>query len=197
VLVPNLNAKFQFVDRDPLWVTAMASAYYADISNGEASGQLLNIPLSLYASVRANRHLYLHGEGTYVFVQGFGNGDLNRAHIGGTLAARAVQGQLMAEVRLVRWFSLTALGRYEFYTSNLTVSGSGPVDPYTTASVNGELAPRVEHPWEVIGGVALLLNHFHFTLGAGYGYYFVPGMDLPMQKRGFVPDASLSVLFTL
>jgi hypothetical protein len=31
-------------------------------------------------------------------------------------------------------------------------------------------------------------------LGAGYGTYFLPGMDLPVRGPGFVPDASFSVV---
>jgi len=107
------------------------------------------------------------------------------------------QAQLLAEVRIVDWFSLTAVGRYQFYSSTLTVSGSGMADAATTASLDGEVVPRIQHPWEVIGGVAILLKHVHIIAGAGYGYYFVPGLEIPIQKRGFVPDGSLSVLFTL
>jgi hypothetical protein len=196
VFVPNLNVKYQFIDRAPVWVSAVVAGYFANITNDNESGALLDVPLSLFGSVRATPHLFLHGEATYLYVRGFGNGDLNKADIGGTLAARAGQAQLMAEVRVIRWLSLTALGRYQFYTSSLVLSGSGNPDPYTTASLDAELAPRVEHPWALIGGVALLFDHFHLSLGAGYGYYFVPGPGLPMQERGFIPDASLSVLFT-
>jgi len=196
VLVPNLNVKFQFVDRDPVWLSAMVAGYYGNISGGQVSGQVLVAPLSLFASVRPTRRLYLHAEGTYVFARAFGDGDLSQAQIGGTLVARAVQAQLMAEVRVVRWLSLIALGRGQPYTSAIRASGSGPIDPYTTGSVDAELAPRIEHPWAIVGGVALLFEHFHLAVGAGYGTYFVPGMDVPLQQRGFVPDGSLAVLFT-
>jgi hypothetical protein len=197
VLVPNLFVKGQIIDRDPFWVSAVIAGYYADISKGQASGQLLDIPLSLFASFRAQKHVYLHAEGAYIFVRGFGDGDLSRADIGGTAAARAGQAQLLAEFRILDWFSLTALGRYQFYSSTLTVSGSGMSDASTTASIDAEVVPRTQHPWEVIGGVAILLKHVHIIAGAGYGNYFVPGLEIPTQKRGFVPDGSLSVLFTL
>jgi hypothetical protein len=197
ILVPNLNVKYQFFAREPVWLAAQVAAYYANITKDEASGQVLDVPLSLFATVRATRHLFLHGEGAYLFVRGFGNGDLNRADIGGTMAARAVQGQLLAEVRVLRWLSLTGLGRYQFYTSSLVLSGSGNVDSFTTASVDAELTPRVRHPWELVGGVALLFKHVHASVGGGYGYYFVPGMELPLQKRTFIPQASLSFLFTI
>jgi hypothetical protein len=197
VFLPNLNVKFQFFARDPVWLSAQVAGYLADISQSDASGQLVDVPFSLFASVRAARHLFLHGEGTYVFVHGIDNGNVSRADIGGTMAARAFQGQLMAEVRVLRWLSILGLGRYQFYTSNLVLSGSGNVDAFTTATVDAELEPRVRHPWMVVGGVAFLFKYVHLSLGAGYGNYFIPGMDLPLQKRQFVPDASLAFLFTL
>ena len=43
-----------------------------------------------------------------------------------------------------------------------------------------------------IGGVALLWRHFHLIAGAGYGYYFVPGIDIAYPNKGFVPDLSAS-----
>jgi hypothetical protein len=67
-------------------------------------------------------------------------------------------------------------------------------DPYTTASLNGQFVPPVEHPWEAIGGVAFLWEHFRLTLGAGYGYYFLPGLDIANTKKTFVPDASIAVV---
>jgi len=196
VFVPNLNVKFQFIDRDPVWLAVMVAGYYGNISDAQTSGHLLLAPLSLYASVRPLPRVYLHAEGTYVFARAFGDGDLSQAQVGGTLLAQAVQTQLMAELRVLRWLSLTALGRIQLYTSPIRASGSGPIDPFTTASVDAELSPRIEHPWEVVGGIALLFEHFHLSVGAGYGTYFVPGMDVPLQRRGFVPDGSLSVLFT-
>ena len=34
----------------------------------------------------------------------------------------------------------------------------------------------------------------HLILGVGYGYYFIPGIDLAYPSRTIVPDASLSVI---
>jgi hypothetical protein len=196
VVAPNLNVKYQFVDRDPVWLSAMVAGYYGNISRGQGSGEVLVAPLSLFASVRPVRRLYLHAEGTYVFARAFGDGDLSQAQVGGTLVARAVQTQLMAEVRVLQWLSLIALGRGQPYTSPIRASGTSQIDPFTTASVDAELAPRIEHPWVIAGGVALLFQHFHLAVGVGYGTYFVPGIDVPLQQRGFVPDGSLAVLFT-
>jgi hypothetical protein len=76
------------------------------------------------------------------------------------------------------------------------VAARAALDPYTTVNIGGRAKPRVEHPWQVVGGVAFLWRHFHLIVGVGvgvgYGYYFVPGIDIPYPHRGFVPDGSLS-----
>ena len=93
----------------------------------------------------------------------------------------------MLEWRLTRIFSLTATGRYQVYTADLAFRGRGNVDPYTTANVNGRAVACSAHPWEAIGGMAFLWKHFHLILGAGYGYYFLPGVNLAYPQKTFVP----------
>jgi hypothetical protein len=53
----------------------------------------------------------------------------------------------------------------------------------------------VEHPYSAVAGVALLWQHVRLMVGGGYGYFFVPGMNMAIPSRGFVPDGSLSVVF--
>ena len=72
--------------------------------------------------------------------------------------------------------------------------GQQHADPYTTVDVDGSAKARVSHPWMVVAGVAFLWRYVHLTLGAGYGYYFIPGVNLPYPNRGFVPDASVAVI---
>jgi hypothetical protein len=194
VLVPNLHVKVQVLRLDPVWVSLQAAGYYADVSSN-FSGQLLDVPLTAWVSFKLNDHFFLHAEGTYVYVHAFGTGDLSRSELAGTAASQSVQAQLMAQLQLSQVVSFTALGRYQIYTGDIAFSGSGTIDPYTTADVQGRLTLPVTHPWEAIGGVALLWKHFHAILGAGYGYYFVPGMWIASQTRSFIPDAELAVLF--
>ena len=194
VFVPNLHVKVQVLRRDPVWVALQAAAYYADISSN-VSGQMLDVPLTAWASFKLTDHFFLHAEGTYVYVHAFGTGNITRAQLSGAAATSAVQTQLMAQLQLSRVVSLTALGRYQIYTGDVTFSGSGTIDDFTTANVAGRMTLSVAHPWEAIGGVALLWKHFHAILGAGYGYYFVPGLWVANQQRTFVPDAELAVLF--
>lgn len=195
VLIPNLHLKVSAYQRGPIALTVQGGGYYVRLNeNGSATGSLLVAPLSLFASFRVQPRVWLHAEATYNFVRGFGAGDLNEAGIGGSVAAQAAQTGLIVEWRLTRIFSLTAQGRYQAYTGPLAFSGSGTLDPYTTVDIDGSAKARVAHPWMVVGGVAFLWRHVHLILGAGYGYYFVPGIDLPYPSRGFVPDGSLSVI---
>jgi hypothetical protein len=194
VLVPNLHLKFQIFDRDPVAVAVQAAGYYGDISRSNFNGNVLDIPLTLFVSVKVHPRITLHAEGAYVFARVFGTGDLTQATLSGATAVRAGQVGLVFQYRVTRIFSLTATGRYQFYSADLPLSGSSMTDPYTTASLNGQFVPPVEHPWEAIGGVAFLWEHFRLTLGAGYGYYFLPGLDIANTKKTFVPDASIAVV---
>jgi hypothetical protein len=46
----------------------------------------------------------------------------------------------------------------------------------------------------VTGAVAVLWKHFHMIVGGGYGYYFIPGLNIPNTSRTFVPEVSLAVV---
>jgi hypothetical protein len=194
VLVPNLHLKYQILDRDPVAVAVQAAGYYADISRSGFSGHLVDIPLSLYVSVKVHPRITLHAEGAWVFARVFGTGDLTQAQLDGATVVRAGQLGLMAQYQVNHFFSLTATGRYQVYMADLPLSGSAMTDPYTTATLNGQYVPPFKHPWEAIGGVAFLWEHFRLTVGAGYGYYFVPGLDIANTRKTFVPDASLAVV---
>lgn len=195
VLVPNLHLKFAVLQWGPVHLSVQGAGYFVALQDqGSASGSVTAFPASLFTSFRLHPRVWLHSELTYLWVRAWGAGDLNDAGLAGQAVTRAAQAGLMFELRLTRIFSITALGRYQFYSGALAFDGSSSLDPYTTVTIRGQAEPRVSHPWEAIAGVAFLWRHFHLIVGAGYGYYFVPGIDLPYPKRGFVPDASLSVV---
>ena len=68
-------------------------------------------------------------------------------------------------------------------------------DPYTTATLERPVRSRGAAP---LGGDRRRSrcsgSYFHLTLGAGYGYYFVPGLDIANTKKTFVPDAIVAVV---
>jgi len=110
------------------------------------------------------------------------------------VASRAVQLGAMLEYRMTRVVSLIAVGRYQPHVGPLVFEGSGEVDPYTTVQVDAELAPRVEHPWQAMAGVAFLWRYVRLGVGVGYGNYFAPGLSIAAPDVGFVPDLSFAVV---
>ena len=193
VLIPNLHLKVLAFERGPLAVGINGAAYFAFLG-GETPGKLITVPLSLFPSIRVAPRLWLHLEATYVFARLFGTGNTDDADLSGAVAARTAQTAAMLEVRVTRIVSLIALGRYQFYSGPLVFGGSSVLDPSTTVRVDGEMRPRVERPWEAVVGVAVLWPHVRLSVGAGYGYYFLPGMDIAIPERRFIPDASLAVI---
>jgi hypothetical protein len=194
VLVPNLHLKFQILDQGPVAVAVQGAAYYADLTWQNFDGNFIDVPLSAFVSVKVHPRITLHAEGAFVFARVFGTGDLTRASLNGATAARAAQLGLMAQYQVNHFFSLLATGRYQVYTADLPLSGSSMTDPYTTASLSGQFVPAVKHPWMAIGGAAFLWRYFRLVAGAGYGYYFVPGLDVPNSRKTVVPDLSIAVV---
>jgi hypothetical protein len=198
VLIPNLHLKDTFLDAGPVTLSIQLSGYWAVLQTTNAqNASLIAAPVSLFGSLRLLDRLWLHGEGAYVYAQAFGSGDFHQLHLGGAVASQTVQIGAKLEWRLTHVFSLTATGRYQVYTADLAFQASSNVDPYTTANVEGRAMAMVSHPWEAIGGVAFLWQHIHLILGAGYGYYFVPGVAIAYPQRMFVPDGDFAVVIEL
>jgi hypothetical protein len=198
VLIPNLHLKDTVLDEGPVTLSIQVAGYWALLQTTNAqSASLIAAPLTVYASFRLLDRLWLHTEGTYVYAQAFGSGDFHQLHLGGAVASQIVQVGGKLEWRLTRIFSLTATGVYQVYTADLAFQASGNIDPYTTGNVDGRAVAMVSHPWEAIGGVAFLWRHIHLILGAGYGYYFIPGLGLAYPQRMFVPDGDVSVVIPL
>jgi hypothetical protein len=194
IWVPNLHVKYQFWQNQRVAVAGLVGGYFADVSNGGTSGSVLEFPLKALVSVICTRHLLVHGDVTYVFARAVGSGDVRAATVHGAAAVRALQTGLMVQVPVTRIFSLLAVGRVQLYTGDIGFSGNSQVDPYTNVSLNGTFVPAVQHPWQAVAGAGFLWKHFHLMVGAGYGYYFVPGLEIAVPKQSIVPLASLSVL---
>jgi hypothetical protein len=195
VLVPNLHVEAAFLRMPFLQMSGQVAAYYADISTSKVSGHLFTLPLTLLATVPIGARVFLHLEGAYNWVRGIGNGDESLAEIKGSVAARTVQVGAMVEVRLSRVVGLIGRGRFQAHTSPLVLSGGGMPDAYTNVQVEAEIRALDEHPWMALGGVACTWKHVGFVAGAGYGNYFVPGLNIAIPSTGVVPEASLWAIF--
>jgi hypothetical protein len=194
LFVPNLHVKVKFYEQGQLAIAARAGGYYASLSGDEGtSGSLVSVPLSLYASIPLAPRWLLHPEATYSFARAFGTGDLDNADANGAVSTRAgILGTLL-QFKVTRVMSLTALGRYQVYSGSLVFEGEDNLDEFTTVDVEATLEPQDPHPWQVIGGVAFVWERVQLAVGLGYGFYFVPGMDIPIAGVGLVPDFSLAV----
>jgi hypothetical protein len=193
VLLPNLHFKGVVWERERYQLALQVAGYYARLSDDSASGHLIAVPVSLFASYRMAERWWIHPEATYNFVKAFGSGNIRDADLKGNVATRTVQFAAVLEYRVKPWLALLGSGRYQVYSGPLAISGESMLDPYTTVNVDGQATPRVEHPWQAVAGVAFLWKYVHLSAGVGYGYYFLPGMDIAYPKKTIVPDLSLSV----
>jgi hypothetical protein len=194
-LVPNLHLKVALLRTDFLAISGQVAGYYADISTTRANGHLLALPFTLLATVPIGARTWVHLEGAYNWLRGFGAGDESRAEIRGAVVARTIQVGAMVEVRVSRVVALLARGRYQVDESPIILSGGGQVDAYTHVQLDAQVRTSVQHPAMGIAGLACTWSHFGFVAGGGYGHYFVPGANVALAYRGFVPEASLWAVF--
>jgi hypothetical protein len=196
VFAPNLHLKVAFVQRPGFVASVQLAGYYVNLtSRSEASGRLVTVPATVYLSGRVLPRLWLHGEGNYNWVRGFGAGNIDRGEVNGAVAHRNAQLGLMVEYRLSRVVGLIARGRVQVSSTPLVLHGNSDLDPFTHAELGAELRPVEPHPWMAVAGVALTWTHVAVVAGAGYGFLFIPGANLALPGRGFVPEASFWVAF--
>jgi hypothetical protein len=194
IWVPNVHAEVGIIQSQTLALSFKVAGYFADIGTDDAPGTLLALPLSVFASTELAPRWWLHGEATYLFADASGTGDFDDAELNGAVTARSAQAAATLELQLGPVVSLTLLGRYQFYTGPLLFEGTTQPDAFTSVRIEGEMAPHVEHPWQVIPGVAFLWTHVRLTVGVGYGNYFIPGIGMAMPDRTIVPDLSFAVV---
>jgi hypothetical protein len=195
LLVPNLHVKGQFVRTRAVEVSGQVAAYYMNISTDTASGHMAVLPATLFVSTRLADRWWLHLEGAYNWARAWGSGDVERTDVSGTAIIRSAQVGAMLEYRLSRVVALIARGRYQFYATPIVAQGGGSIDAYTQGNVSLEVKPLAEHPAMGIAGVALTWKHVGVTAGAGYGHYFVPGINVPLPYLSVAPEAQLWALF--
>jgi hypothetical protein len=100
-LVPNLHLKYNFLRLERLRLTGQVGAYYASLnkSNG-VTGGVLTMPFTAFASTPLLETLWLHLEGVYNFIRGYGSGETERADINGAVATESIQVGAMLEYRV-------------------------------------------------------------------------------------------------
>jgi hypothetical protein len=194
IWVPNVHAEVGLIQSPQFVLSLKVGGYFADVGSDDAPGTLTAVPVSVFASVELARRWWLHGEATYLFADATGTGDLDDAEVEGAVTARAAQLGAMLELRLSRVTSLTLVGRYQVYAGTLVFKGTTEPDEFTSVRLEGTMQPRVEHPWQVIPGVAFVWTNVRLVAGVGYGNYFIPGIGIAAQDRSIVPDLSFAVV---
>ena len=146
VLVPNVHLKYQFLDRDPVWLMVQGAVYYArPDGKQDVNANLFEVPLSLFATVKVHSRVYLHGEGTYIWARLDGSGDLTRVQFNGGAPLRAGQAGLVAQFRVSRIVSLLAVGRYQFYVADIPFERHLDVGPLHDRHGDGAADARRSH----------------------------------------------------
>ena len=64
-------------------VAVQAAGYYATLDRDDISGNLIDVPLSLFVSVKVHPRITLHAEGAYVYARVIGTGDVTKASLDG------------------------------------------------------------------------------------------------------------------
>jgi hypothetical protein len=193
---PNAHIKLSL--ETPRFAVAVRGAlYYAFLSQsvGGADGANAFIaPVSVLGSVPLNDRWSLHGEASYIFVNAASDVNVSSLEMQGTAVVRAVQLGAMVELRTTRWLALTLRGRWQPWVSPLQVNASTHPDAETTATVQGEVVPTRD-AWMAIFSTEFSWKNFNMRLGAGYGFWFVPSLNLALAYEGVVADADLAFRF--
>lgn len=195
VLVPNVHFKGLLVHSPYVDISGQIAGYYVNLTHDVAHGHVIVVPATLFASVPIGSRLWLHLEGAYSWARGIGSGDVSKTDLAGTAVMRTAQVGAMIEVRLSRVVALFTRGRWQPYASPITFEGGGTLDPYTRVDASFEVRPTTPHPAMAVAGVALTWKHVGLIAGAGYGHYFVPGIDVALPYETVTPEGSLWVLF--
>jgi hypothetical protein len=195
LFIPNLHLKAAIIQRPDFVLSALVGGYYIRIKDGGTRGNLLSVPVSLLGSVPVARRLWLHGELNYNWARSIGDGTVNDEQVKGTVATRSGQLGLMGEYRFTRVVAAIARARYQALTSPVVIEGTANPDPYTEVHLQAELRPSRNHPWMAVAGIALTWSHVGLLVAGGYGTPFIPGANVPLGYKGFVPDASFWVTF--
>jgi hypothetical protein len=195
VLVPNLHVKGMLLRSSHVEVSARAAGYVMMLNHNGVSGNAYIVPLTLYAWVMLAKPLWLHLEGSYNWAKASGTGDVSNTDVFGTVVQKTAQVGAMLELRLSRVVALLARGYWQPWQTPIVFQGNGMIDPYTSVNVAIEAKPLSDHPIEGLAGVALTWKYVGVVAGAGYGHYFVPGMNLALPYNGFVPEGSLWAVF--
>jgi hypothetical protein len=195
-VIPNAHVKLSY-EAPRYAIAARGALYYAifseDIGGGQDASAFL-APVSLLGSLVLNDRWSLHGETTYIFVNAASNVNVGSLEMQGTAVTRAVQLGAMVEMRATRWLALTLRGRWQPWVSPVQVNATTRPDSLTTATVQGEVVPTRD-AWMTMFSTEFSWETLNLRLGVGYGFWFVPALDVALAYEGVVADGDLAFRF--
>jgi hypothetical protein len=195
-IVPNAHVKVSL--ETPRFAVALRGsvnyAVFSESIGGQENASAFIAPLSVLGSLPLSERWSLHGEATYVWVNAASDANMGSLELQGTAVASAVQLGAMVEMRANRWLSLTLRGRWEPWVSPVVVNATSRPDARTLATVQGEVVPTHE-AWMTVLGTEFSWKNLNLRLAAGYGFWFVPSLDVALSYEGVVADADVAFRF--
>jgi hypothetical protein len=196
----NGHAKFAFARGDPISLAVSAGIFNVTpdalvTESGNAS--VTALPFELTASLRISDAFTLSPAGAYTFVTL--KGAYDPAKIEGVAALSNLQVMGTLEWRLTKVVALVVHGRYlVFQNAGGRVSATLSPDRFTRVDVRAIVSTNsLDYPnaYTIVPSAVLSHGVFNVRLGAGYGNYFIPGINLVLPNRGIVPDFDLYFRF--
>jgi hypothetical protein len=130
---------------------------------------------------------------TYVNVGGGGEaGPID--DLGGSLGSSNLEWRANVQVPVYGWLSFVAggqlLGWQEQWVSVVASEEAGPGEASNTTEYRGDVL-QAGDAWAVNGSLHLHARRFNLRLGATYGNYHVPIVNLVAPQRGWLPIVDL------
>ena len=114
----------------------------------------------------------------------------------GAAAQSNLQFAFNTEIRLDKVFALNLITRYVPFVTDALISSTAQVDSFTTADIqaNAEI-DAIQNAWIIQPGFTFSWQRFNLQAGLGYGNFFIPGLRLVAEQKGFTPDFDLYFRF--
>jgi hypothetical protein len=185
-VVFSVGGTFLYLDASKVLETSAATA--------DSKARLITFTGSVGASYRANR--WLTGSIDVTYSKADISGQDPRATLAGVAITNSLRVGAMGEWRLTRFVALHLKGRTLLYRHEPSLRAAFSPNPWTDVDAElsiGKIAPVLAS--NVVASVACSGKNVNFAVGGGYGYGWLPLIDLVQPYPGFLADLDLFVRF--
>jgi hypothetical protein len=199
VNLANATVKFRLLERDAFALSLRVNALYVQKDLGDVPFRIWALPMELVASFRRSEAVIIHAgvTGTYMQLSGVYEPE-EYGVLQGAVAANSLQAFAMLEYRMSRTTALLVHGRLIGHqTVSGNASGTFMVNERTTVDVAGHASADVplDLGGNVGGAVHWSWDHLNLRLGASYGNYVVPAINLVIPVTLFIPEIDIYFRF--